>query len=268
MKRFITSLVVVLLLHASVYAADVGTNNGIYFDRALVTKENVQDAIALEKFLQNMYNRLPVKGEAWFTYLPGTSKVLIVAPHATSPMREGELRFPDGGTGSLAIMLNRLAKVPVLYTSLASPSDPNYYDDNAFKRELDMLIKTLKPTLVLDLHGSDAYRPYDVDFGTMKGASLKDKKEILPKLAEALRNEGILNFSQDYFSAEKNATDIKWVAARGVPAIQLEISSTWLSHTDGNLEAHRFAQLLQALTRFTISFEEKSGKQGSPIEIK
>lgn len=216
MKHLITSFIIVLLLHSSVYATDVGIKNVAYFDRALVTKENVQDAIALEKNLQNVYNRLPGKDEAWFTYLPGTSRVLIVAPHATSPMREGELRFPDGGTGSIAIMLNRLAKAPVLYTSLASPSDPNYYDDNDFKRELDRLIKTLKPTLVLDLHGSDAYRPYDIDFGTMKGASLKEKKEILLKLAEVLRKEGILNFSQDFFPAEKNATDIKWVAARGV----------------------------------------------------
>jgi hypothetical protein len=261
MKRLITSFVSVLLLHAAVYAADLGEKSGEFFDRALVTKENVQDAVALEKYLQNFYNRLPVKGEAWFTYLPGTAKVLIVAPHATSPMRKEQLRFPDSGTGSLAIMLNRLAKAPVLYTSLASPSDPNLYDDNDFKRELEKLIKTLNPLLVIDLHGSDAYRPYDVDFGTMKGASLKDKKELLVKLADALRSEGILNFSQDYFPAEKDATDTKWIAARGVPAIQLEISSTWLSHTEGTLEAHRFAQLLQALTRFIIPFEEGSVKQ-------
>lgn len=259
--RFISTFCVVLLLYANVYAADVGANNDIIFDRALITKENVQEAIAQEKYLQNVYNRLPVKEEAWFTYLPGSSKILVVAPHATSPKREGELRFPDGGTGSLAIMLNKVAKTHVLYTSLASPSDPNYYDDNDFKRELDRLIKILKPALVLDLHASDAYRPYDVDFGTMKGASLKGKSELLLKLAESLRKEGVLNFSQDFFPAEKSATDTKWTAARGVPAIQLEISSTWLSHTEGTLEAHRFAQLLQGLARFIRALDEEGTKQ-------
>jgi hypothetical protein len=141
-----------------VYAGEVGTNNNIIFDRALITKENVQEAITQGKYLQNMYNRLPAKEEAWFTYLPGSSKVLVVAPHATSPKRDGELRFPDGGTGSLAILIKKVAKAHVLYTTLASPSDPNYYDDNDFKRVLDRLIKMLKPALVLDLHTSDFAR--------------------------------------------------------------------------------------------------------------
>ncbi|MEI6825887.1 MAG: hypothetical protein WCK54_09860 [Desulfuromonadales bacterium] len=60
-------------------------------------------------------DHIPVKEEAWFTYLPGSSKILVVDPHATSPKREGELRFSDGGTGSLAIMLNKVAKALVLY---------------------------------------------------------------------------------------------------------------------------------------------------------
>jgi len=44
--RFISTFCAVLLLSANVYAADVRTNNDIFFDRALITKENVQEAIA------------------------------------------------------------------------------------------------------------------------------------------------------------------------------------------------------------------------------
>jgi len=257
MKRLVTSLVAAFMFSTAVQAADLGKKDGIFFDRALVTKKNVAEAIDLERGLQKKYKVQPGRNEAWFKFFPGTSKVLVIAPHATSPMREGRLRFPDSGTGSLAIMLNRLAKANVLYTSLASPSDPNYYDDNNFKRELDRLLKTLKPALVLDLHGSHAYLPYDVDFGTMGGKSLIGRGDYLLKLAEALRKEGILNLSQDFFAAEKNATDTKWVAARGIPAIQLEINSTWLLHPDGNLQPHRFAQLLQALTRYILSLDQE-----------
>lgn len=260
MRLFPVIAVVFLLFLQSAIAAEPVKTDGKVFERSLVTREHVIDAIAQEKALQAVYERLPVERETWFVHLPGNAKVLVVAPHATKPMREGELRFPDGGTGSLAVMLNRVANAPVLYTTLASPSDPNYYDDNDFKRELDRLVKTLKPALVIDLHTSDAYRPYDVDFGTMKGASLNGRTDYLTKLAEALRHEGVVNFSQDYFAAEKNATDTKWVATRGVPAIQLEISSTWLSHTDGNLEAHRFAQLLQGLARFILSVDANASK--------
>jgi azurin len=56
--HYISTFCAVLLLFANVCAADVRTNNDIFFDRALITKENVQEAIAHEKYLQNVYNRL------------------------------------------------------------------------------------------------------------------------------------------------------------------------------------------------------------------
>ena len=87
----------------------------------------------------------------------------------------------------------------MLYTAYARPSDPNYYDDNAFKQTLDSLIVALEPTVVLDLHSSHAYRHYDIDFGTMHGRSLLDRNDILPLLHQKLSDEGLRNFSSIYF---------------------------------------------------------------------
>ena len=175
----------------------------------------------------------------------------MTAPHATQPTRDGKLRaYSDGGTGPLALMLHRLADATVLYTAYASPSDPNYYDDNAFKQTLDSLIVALEPTVVLDLHSSHAYRPYDIDFGTMHGRSLLDRNDILPLLHQKLSDEGLRNFSSNYFAAAKNQTVTKWVTARGVPCIQVEINYTWLNPDEDGLHAHRFAQVLQGLVRF------------------
>ena len=69
----------------------------------------------------------------------------MVAGHATAHMREDQLKPEDRGTGSLAVMLNKLAGCPVLYTTYLSPSDPNYYDDNEFKRTLSHMIKQYAP---------------------------------------------------------------------------------------------------------------------------
>lgn len=69
-------------------------------------------------------------------------------------------------------------------------------------------------------------------------------------LARTLEREGIYNFSQDYFSAERNQTVTKWVSGHGVPCIQLEISATWVAPEQDNLSAHRYAQLLEGLVRF------------------
>jgi len=222
-------------------------------ERAIITPEDVDESIRDEAALSANYERLPGNGEPWFLFLDGCREVLITAPHATNPMREGKLRFADLGTGALAMALHRLSGAQVMYTSLASPSDPNYYDDNEFKATLANVIADRQPLVVIDLHGSHTYRPYDVDFGTMAGRALVGREDLLLALADALRREGLTNQSQDFFSAEKNRTITKWVAARNVPCIQLEISSTWLRPAESGLAAHRYAQLLQGLVRFVRS---------------
>ena len=65
-----------------------------------------------------------------------------------------------------------------------------------------------------------------------------------------MRQEGLENLSNNYFPAAKNQTITKYASGPGVPTVQLEINSTWLTPAQDNLSVHRFSQLLQALTRF------------------
>jgi hypothetical protein len=227
--------------------------------RASITIEDVQRSIDDEKVFTERADRLPRPGEPWFAVLDGCTEVLATAPHATKPTRDGQLRFADSGTGSLAVALHRLAGARVIHTSLASPSDPNYYDDNEFKAALAAALAARTPVLVIDLHASHEFRPYDVDFGTMGRRSLLGRDDLLTALSAALRAEGLSNQSLDFFAAATNQTVTKWVSARGVPAIQLEISATWLGAGAGSLQAHRYAQLLQGLVRFIASLGCRGG---------
>src|SRR5688500_6238601 len=113
----------------------------ILFPPAIVVKEHVAEAAKFEAELAKRYNTPAPATQRSFEVLPGESKVLIVAGHATSHMREGKSKEADGGTGSLALMINRLAGCPTIYATYQSASDPNYYDDNAFKAELKSLIE-------------------------------------------------------------------------------------------------------------------------------
>jgi hypothetical protein len=220
--------------------------------RAFVLPEHVEAAIVAERELSANYE---VEGDPWLRVLNGTARVVVTAGHATAQTREGSLKVADRGTGSLAQVLHQLTGVPVIYTTRRSPSDPNYYDDNAFKAAVAKMIEERKPILVLDLHASHSYRPYDVDFGTMNGRSLGARESWLPLFAGILREEGLMNLSQDYFAAARNQTVTKFASARGTPALQLEISSTWLDPGRDPLSAHRFAQLLQAIVRFIRSVD-------------
>ncbi|NNA49652.1 ketol-acid reductoisomerase [Pseudomonas lactis] len=220
-------------------------------ERALIEPSQIQEAITIETAIEAQSATAAPTDTAWYAVLKGSTPVLITAPHATKPYREGSYRFSDGaGTAALAKLLNTLTCATVIYTQYRSPSDPNYYDDNAFKAEVAELIKQHKPKLLIDLHGSSTSRPYDVDFGTMEGTSLLGRTDIVPSLRKALRKEGLRNFSDDYFPAAKHHTLTRFASSLGVPSVQLEINSTWLLPSQGDIYAQRFSQLLQGLTRY------------------
>jgi hypothetical protein len=232
----------------------------LLFERAIITREHVAEAMAFEAELAKRYAQPAPPGESWFQVLPGDAKVLVVAGHATSHLRDGSYKSQDGGTGGLAVMLNRLAGCPTIINTYQSPVDPNYYDDSDFKRTLKDMIELHKPVLVIDIHGSSSGRPYDVDFGTVGGTSLLGRREYLERLAERLRREGMRNFSQDYFAASRKGTVTRFVSAMGVPCVQLELNSSWLPQPAGGpvdlIQRQRVGQVIQGMVRFLEPYSD------------
>jgi hypothetical protein len=234
--------------------------------RASIDVAAVDAAIRDEVTLDHRADCVATAPDPWFVVDEGDAPILVTAAHVTRPFREGAYRFEDGGgTGALARSLNRLTGASILYTVDASPSDPNYYDDNEFKQTLDRLIGQKHPRFLLDIHASSSHRPYEVDLGTMEGASLLGQPQLRADLVAALRAEGLANLSLDFFRAAKQQSITKFAAQHGVPAIQLEINSTWLRPSDGDLAAHRFAQLLQALVRFVELEQPATPRQGAAL---
>ena len=222
--------------------------------RAIVMPKNITSIIDSEKKLSENYTTPVPKDSSWFEYRTGTKNILIIAGHATAHTREDNIKRADGGTGSMAIELNRKMNVPVFFTKYLAPSDPNYYDDNAFKDSLAIILEQLKPEIVIDLHCSHPYRPFDIDFGTMNGKSYLNREDLLESLKLALNNEGLNNQSQDYFAAAKSQTVTKFVHSMGIPCIQLEINANYISADMGNVNGQNTAKLLQALIRFVDRF--------------
>lgn len=227
-------------------------------ERALIDVPAITEAIQITRDINANSDKLAPEGAAWFKVVEGDAPIIVSAPHATQPFRDGKYRFSDGaGTAALAYELNKLSGVSIIYTTYESPSDPNFYDDNDYKKALRQLIEKKHPLLVLDLHGSAPARPYDVDFGTMDGASLLGKAGFVAELTNALNQEDIRNLSWNYFPAAKNLTVTRFASGLGVPAIQLEINATWLMPDQNELMAHRFSELLQALDRFVETQKKK-----------
>ncbi len=224
--------------------------------KAFVKVEMINNAKDIESLINAQSGISPPEDADCFVVIEGKKPFIITAPHATKPFREGEYRFSDGGgTAALARLLSTLTEASAIYTQFACPIDPNFYDNCSFKTALGQLIDMHRPLLILDIHGSHPYRPYDVDIGTMNGNSILGKEPIVIRLIEDLKSAGIINISYNYFSASQNQTITKFGSAHGIPTIQLEINSSWLAPSQGDLYAHRFAQLLQALAMFLNSIE-------------
>ncbi|MGP8214981.1 MAG: hypothetical protein ACLQQ4_05410 [Bacteroidia bacterium] len=225
-------------------------------NKAIVTPAMLDSLDKYELFFEKNDTLNAPNGKSWFKYLSGNSPLLIVAPHATSHMREGKRIKIDGGTGSLAVFLNKNYSIPILFTTYKSPSDPNYYDDNAFKDTLGKIVEKYKPKFIIDLHGSVWSRPYDVDFGTLNNKSYFDKADLFKSLIEDFVSNGLVVGSQDYFSAEEHQTDTKFLHNKGFPCVQCEINSNYLMRSlkkDSIVEyinKQKSAQLLQALIQF------------------
>jgi hypothetical protein len=173
-----------------------------------------------ERLLDLDSDRDPPSGVSWFEVVRGNVPIILSAPHATRVYRENAWRFGDGGgTAALALGLQSLSGVYVVHTTFRSPSDPNYYDDNDYKRALAQLMKESRARLVLDIHGSDELRPYDIDLGTMDGASLLGQTKLVDDLVATLRANGIEALSSNFFAASKNQTVTRFAAAHQVPAM-------------------------------------------------
>jgi len=220
----------------------------VEISRAIVDVPDVTTAISLASELDGRKGEPIPEDLNWFEITRRTLPMIVTAPHATRPFREGEYRFADGGaTGALAATLHAICGITAVYTTYDSLSGPNFYDDNEFKASLAELITEVQPALLLDIHASHPYRPYDVDLGTMKGASVLGDALLVPALADSFAKQGILGISLDWFPASRNRTVIKFASARGVPSVQLELSKTRMNPGADDLAAHRYAQVIEAL---------------------
>lgn len=247
------------LLLCTVFLLSACAKNPILPDKAIIEPACVRSAIEFATIIDKREGVKIPDGENWFNIIEGIKPVIITAPHATRPMREGVRRFSDGGgTAAMAVALSEMSGATVIYTTYEGPSDPNYYDDNKFKEALSFLIDKVNPKYILDIHGSDPFRSYDIDLGTVNGASLLGKETLIIDLIKSLRDNGINSISYNRFAASKHETIANFSSRKGVPAIQLEINATYITPASGNVEAQRFSRLLQALVRFVGPMPNKT----------
>ncbi len=197
------------------------------------------------QFSQNNYKG-KVSENKEVAYQRGSSSVLITAPHTTTHIREGDRKLAESYTGAIALLLNEYADSHVVYSTKES-RDGNYYNDTAFKEELDKVISENNITQVIDLHGAAQSRPFQVDIGTDNGNLISGKR--VAELKTSLEDQGFTKVKENHtFTASHSGTTANYVANQhGVEAMQVELNRRL---RDPRRDLDSFYRLVYAMVEF------------------
>lgn len=184
---------------------------------------NFGEKIKKYESVNGLFDYLLVKGE-----IP----VIITAPHTMEQVKkDGTIKYSEPYTKAIALYLNEVCSSSYLIKTKDTGMDSNRDNHDEFKEDLVNFVKDNDIKLVIDLHGADHNRDFDVEFGTMN--NLTADFSTIKELEEALRHNGIVNIEHnDPFKG--GAITQYLYNIKDVEVIQLEINGRYrdIEHID------------------------------------
>lgn len=197
----------------------------------LVTQPSTLDALTwssqFEAEMKKKSDRYPPPGEPDFEYYGGTLPILVVAPHATSYFKEGNLFTSESYTGTIAVLLHKLTGCHALISSYCLIADPVYYLMSPYVNFLSRLVKRIHFKLVLVLHGiQDWNSNFNLLVTSWNKASLINKTEYLNLLINMLQVKDFTEIGLDdpgLISSDKKTINHLAFEDFNIPTIRMEI---------------------------------------------
>ena len=161
----------------------------------------------------------------------GTIPILFIAPHTMKQIREdGTVKLNEPYTKAIALYLNKHFNVNCMIKNR-----------DEFKIEMLRFIKDHNIKLVIDLHGAEKSREFDIEFGTLN--NLSADFSTIKELEEAFTENGISNIVHN--NPFKGGAITEYVyGIKDVDVIQIEINGKY-----------RDSNNLEELEKLTKSFE-------------
>ncbi len=185
-----------------------------------------------------------------FVIKKGIIPILFTAPHTMKQVREdGSVKVSEPYTKAIALYLNKHFDVNCMVKLKDTGLDSNKDNDDEFKTELLRFIKENNIRLVIDLHGSDKSREFDVEFGTLN--NLSADFSTIREFEEAFTENGIKNVQHN--DPFKGGAITKYIyGIEDVEAIQIEINGKYRDYT--NLE--ELEKLIKSFENFIKQYKE------------
>lgn len=155
----------------------------------------------------------------------GSIPVLFTAPHTMEQVHsDGYIKNSEPFTKAIALYLNKKCDSSYLVKIKDTGLDSNRDNHDEFKKLLFDIVKENNIKLVIDLHGADHNRDFDVEFGTMN--NLSADYTTLKELEEAFVHNGIVNIK--YNEPFKGGAITQYLYnIKEVDVIQIEINGRY-----------------------------------------
>jgi N-formylglutamate amidohydrolase len=160
-----------------------------------------------------------------FIIKKGSIPIIFTAPHTMEQLRDdGTIKLSEPYTKAIALYLNKYFDVNCMVKIKDTNLDANKDNRDDFKTELLRFIKENNIGLVIDLHGSNRNRNFDIEFGTLN--NLSASFSTIKELEEAFTENGINNIiHNDPF---KGGAITQYVyGIKDVDVIQVEINGKY-----------------------------------------
>lgn len=181
----------------------------------------------------------------------GAGDVLVTSVHGFGHLRAGARKPRDSGTLQSSHAIAVAANADWLAVGEENAIDSNYHQGTLFKDELAAALAARPPRLVVDIHGADAQRPFDVEMGTLDQRSWLGQTQWRDALQQTLAFSGFLVSDNQVFRAAGATPEAQTITAfcmeLGVPCVQLEISSALMDELDTIQAQHANAKLVNAI---------------------
>lgn len=211
-------------------------------------------SVLAPEMFDSVHDRLPLHRADEFYCMVGPSPVLITSVHGFDHLRDGKSKPADAGTLELSYLTACAGRSSWLAVGATDLDDSNHHRCTAFKAELASFVKAHRIQLIVDIHASHAYRPYDVDVGSLNQKTWLGKMAWRDILFEEFRNCGFLATDNQVFAGAGSTPDAETIVAfsyaLGIPSVQLEISSAYLAGLDTRLACHLRSKLIFGLSKF------------------
>lgn len=160
-----------------------------------------------------------------FIIKKGNLPILFTAPHTMKQLREdGSIKLNEPYTKAIALYLNKYFNVNCMIKIKDTGLDANKDNNDEFKTELLKFISDNNIKLVIDLHGSDKNRDFDIEFGTL--GNLSASLNTIKKLEESFKEHGINNIK--YNDPFKGGAIVQYAyRIKNIEAIQIEINAKY-----------------------------------------